>query len=120
MTDATTDAESGEGSDSVVPEEPLEVYAMPLCTHCKNVKTVLDRMEIDYVTHSVPRSKDERPDVEEISGQRGVPVLVDPNTGVEGMVESTDIIEYLRETYEYPDGVEPKSGLVSRMVSNVL
>jgi glutathione S-transferase len=47
----------------------------------------------------VPRSHDERTEVEEVSGQTGVPVLVDPEHGVEGMPESDDIVEYLDETY---------------------
>jgi len=37
--------------------------------------------------------------VEAVSGQRGVPVLVDTDNGVEGMNESDDIVEYLEETY---------------------
>jgi glutathione S-transferase len=47
----------------------------------------------------VPRSHSERTEVEEVSGQTGVPVLVDPEHGVEGMPESDDIVEYLEETY---------------------
>ncbi|OYR52864.1 glutaredoxin, partial [Halorubrum sp. E3] len=41
----------------------------------------------------------ERTEVEEVSGQTGVPVLVDEEHGVEGMSESDDIVEYLEETY---------------------
>ena len=38
-------------------------------------------------------------EVEAVSGQTGVPVLVDPDHGVEGMPESDDIVAYLEETY---------------------
>ena len=46
-----------------------------------------------------------------------MPVLTDPNTDVEGMAESKDIIEYLEGTYEYPEGVEPRRGLFDRLRS---
>ena len=47
----------------------------------------------------MPRSHDERTEVEEVSGQTGVPVLVDPDHDVEGMPESDDIVAYLDRTY---------------------
>jgi glutathione S-transferase len=34
-----------------------------------------------------------------VSGQTGVPVLVDEEHGVEGMAESDDIVAYLERTY---------------------
>jgi glutathione S-transferase len=47
----------------------------------------------------VPSSHGERTAVREVSGQTGVPVLVDEANGVEGMPESDDIVEYLEQTY---------------------
>ena len=47
----------------------------------------------------VPSSHDERTEVEAVSGQTGVPVLVDPEHDVDGMSESDDIVAYLDETY---------------------
>ncbi|WP_248895265.1 glutathione S-transferase N-terminal domain-containing protein [Haloplanus halobius] len=77
----------------------LELYELPSCPYCAKVKTKLDDLGLDYVSHEVPRSHDERTEVEEVSGQTGVPVLVDTEHGVEGMPESDDIVEYLEETY---------------------
>jgi glutathione S-transferase len=54
---------------------------------------------LEYESRMVPRSHSERTEVEEISGQTGVPVLVDEEHGVEGMAESDDIVAYLDETY---------------------
>jgi glutathione S-transferase len=59
----------------------------------------LDELGLDYESHEVPSSHSKRTEVEEISGQTGVPVLVDSDHGVEGMAESDDIVEYLEETY---------------------
>jgi len=77
----------------------LELYELPGCPYCAKVKTKLDELGLEYVSHEVPRSHSERTDVKEVSGQTGVPVLVDPDHDVEGMAESDDIVAYLDETY---------------------
>ena len=77
----------------------LELYELPGCPYCAKVKRVLDELDLEYVTHEVPSSHAARSEVKALSGQTGVPVLVDTDHGVEGMPESDDIVEYLRETY---------------------
>ncbi|QSG04524.1 glutaredoxin family protein [Halapricum desulfuricans] len=77
----------------------IEVYVLSGCPFCAKVTKKLDDLGLEYVTHEVPASHSERTEVEEISGQTGVPVLVDPDNGIEGMPESSDIVEYLEETY---------------------
>ncbi|WP_436908286.1 glutathione S-transferase N-terminal domain-containing protein [Halosimplex marinum] len=77
----------------------LELYELEGCPYCAKVKTKLDELDLDYESHMVPRSHSERTEVEEVSGQTGVPVLVDPENDVEGMPESDDIVEYLEAEY---------------------
>jgi glutaredoxin 3 len=77
----------------------LELYSLPGCPYCAKVKDKLADLELEYVEHEVPSSHDERGEVERVSGQTGVPVLVDEEHGVEGMPESDDIVAYLEETY---------------------
>ena len=77
----------------------LELYVLSGCPFCTKVTRKLDELGLDYETHEVPRSHANRTEVEAISGQTGVPVLVDPEHGVDGMPESDDIVEYLEETY---------------------
>jgi glutathione S-transferase len=77
----------------------LELYELPGCPYCAKVKTKLDELGLAYVSHEVPRSHSERTEVKDVSGQTGVPVLVDPAHDVEGMAESDDIVAYLDETY---------------------
>jgi len=77
----------------------LELYELEGCPYCAKVTKKLDELGLEYESHTVPRSHGDRTEVEEISGQTGVPVLVDPANGIEGMPESDDIIEYLEETY---------------------
>ena len=80
-------------------EPDLELYDLPGCPFCAKVKRKLDELDLEYTKHEVPRSHAERTEVEEVSGQTGVPVLVDNDHGVEGMPESDDIVAYLEETY---------------------
>jgi len=47
----------------------------------------------------VPGSHAARTEVAELSGQTGVPVLVDEEHGVDAMAESADIVAFLEETY---------------------
>ncbi|MFB6222090.1 MAG: glutathione S-transferase N-terminal domain-containing protein [Haloarcula sp.] len=77
----------------------LELYELEGCPFCAKVIEKLDELELDYESHMVPRSHSERTEVKEVSGQTGVPVLVDTDNGVDGMPESDDIVEYLEETY---------------------
>jgi glutathione S-transferase len=77
----------------------LTLYELPGCPYCAKVKDKLADLGLEYESVEVPRSHDERTEVEAVSGQTGVPVLVDPDHDVEGMPESDDIVAYLEETY---------------------
>ncbi|MEE6209691.1 glutathione S-transferase N-terminal domain-containing protein [Salarchaeum sp. III] len=77
----------------------ITLYNLPGCPYCAKVKDKLAELDLDYEQIDVPRAHSERTEVEEVSGQTGVPVLVDPENGVEGMPESDDIVEYLEKQY---------------------
>lgn len=78
------------------PKEMLEVYQFEGCPFCSKVRSKMSELGIDFIARQV--DKNDRSRVEEVSGQTGVPVLVDPNTGTT-MPESDDIVEYLEEHY---------------------
>ncbi|MDG5821509.1 glutathione S-transferase N-terminal domain-containing protein [Natronococcus sp. A-GB7] len=77
----------------------ITLYELPGCPFCAKVRTKLDELELDYYVIEVPRSHEDRTEVERVSGQTGVPVLSDESQDVEGMHESDDIVNYLEETY---------------------
>ena len=77
----------------------IELYELEGCPYCAKVKDKLADLDLNYESHMVPSSHAERTEVEAVSGQTGVPVLVDPEHGVEGMAESDDIVAYLEKTY---------------------
>ena len=77
----------------------IQLYELTGCPYCRTVKRKLEELGLDYETHEVPSQHSKRETVQEISGQTGVPVIVDEDHGVEGMAESSDIVAYLEETY---------------------
>lgn len=77
----------------------IELYELEGCPFCAKVAQKLDELGLEYESHLVPRAHDEREEVKAVSGQTGVPVLVDPDNDVEGMPESSDIIAHLEEAY---------------------
>ena len=77
----------------------LILYELEGCPYCAKVINKLDELGLEYESRMVPRSHSERTAVEAVSGQTGVPVLIDEEHGVEGMPESDDIVAYLERTY---------------------
>ncbi len=77
----------------------ITFYELPGCPFCAKVRSKLEELDLEYDTVEVPRSHDDREQVREVSGQTEVPVIVDESHGVEGMAESSDIVEYLEKTY---------------------
>ena len=77
----------------------IELYELTGCPYCRTVRQKLDDLGLDYETHEVPNQHSKRETVQEISGQTGVPVIVDEEHGVDAMAESDDIVAYLEETY---------------------
>jgi glutathione S-transferase len=77
----------------------ITLYELEGCPYCAKVVNKLEALGLEYDSVMVPSSHGQRDEVKEVSGQTGVPVLVDEEHGVEGMPESDDIVEYLEETY---------------------
>jgi glutaredoxin 3 len=77
----------------------LILYELDGCPYCAKVTNKLSELGLEYESRMVPRSHSERTEVEEVSGQTGVPVLIDEEHDVDGMPESDDIVAYLEKTY---------------------
>ena len=59
---------------------------------CGAVERKLDKLGIEHRTERVPQRRSNRPEIEELTGQRRVPVLVD---GDEVVHDSRRIAQYL-------------------------
>jgi len=56
----------------------------------------LTELLLDYKNVNVPRSHAEREEVRKVSGQTGIPVMIDGDTVLD---DDDDIIPYLEKTY---------------------
>ena len=74
----------------------MKLYNIDGCGYCAMVRSVLNRLDIDYEKIDVPWAHHERRNVFEVSGQYMVPVLVDDEVV---MSDEYKIIDYLKKTY---------------------
>ena len=75
----------------------LTLYALEGCPWCEKVHDALQANDLEYETIWVEGLHSSRDEVRQVSGQRGVPVLVDDERGVT-MPESAHIVEYIEKT----------------------
>jgi glutaredoxin 3 len=75
----------------------IVLYQAEWCPYCARVRQKLTDLLLDYKNVNVPRSHSERTTVKELSGQTGIPLLVDGDT----MIADDDdaIVDYLEKTY---------------------
>ena len=74
------------------------LYQLDGCPYCEKVADRLDELDVEYETKWVEALHSKRDEVKRVSGQRGVPVLVDEDHGVT-MAESERILEFAEQTY---------------------
>jgi glutaredoxin 3 len=74
----------------------IVLYQAEWCAYCARVRAKLTELLLDYKTVNVPRDHAERGIVKEISGQTGIPVLVDGDVILD---DDDAIIPYLEKTY---------------------
>jgi len=81
----------------------IVLYRCPTRTNvlcpCGAVERRLRKLKLDHETERVPYRRIQRPEIEELTRQRRVPVLVD---GDEVIHDSKRILEYLE--WRYPNG----------------
>jgi glutathione S-transferase len=71
---------------------------------CGAVERRLRKLDVEHETERVPYRRSSRPEIEELTRQRRVPVLVD---GKEVVHDSRRIIEYLEWRYGKRDSEAP-------------
>lgn len=76
----------------------LTLYQLEGCPYCEFVVDKLETLDLEFESIWVEGLHSRRDEVKRVSGQRGVPVLIDDEYGVT-MPESERIVEYLETTY---------------------
>jgi glutathione S-transferase len=87
----------------------ITLYRLEGCPYCELVADLLAELDVAFDSVWTEGLHSRRDEVRRVSGQRGVPVLVDDEYGVT-MAESANIVTYLRTTYgdaETPAEVDP-------------
>lgn len=80
-------------------QKMLELYQFEECPYCRRVRVKLTDLGLSYIIHNVPREREERHELEKLSGQKFVPVLIDPNTNTTIADDDDKAISYLEERY---------------------
>ena len=77
----------------------LELYQFEECEYSTQVRLQMSEWGIDYILRNVSKDKSKRPRLKKISGQNGVPTLIDSwrNEVIAG--DEKKIIAYLRKHY---------------------
>ncbi|MFD1512628.1 glutaredoxin family protein [Halomarina rubra] len=76
----------------------LTLYRLEGCPYCELVVDRMEDLDLDFESVWVEGLHSKRDEVKRVSGQRGVPVLVDDSRGLT-MAESEKIVEYLDTSY---------------------
>lgn len=79
-------------------ERPL-LYDREDCVYSTRVRVALENNGVEYHEIWAPENHDERDIIEEITGQRGVPVLLDPAADEEFFTDTETMLNYIEETY---------------------
>lgn len=77
-------------------ETDIVLYQAEWCAYCARVRAKLGELLLDYRIVNVPENHAERKVVEEVSGQTGIPVLVDGKVVLD---DDDAIIPYLERAY---------------------
>ena len=75
----------------------ITLYELEDCPFCVKVAEALQEAGVEYETVWTDALHSDRDEVKRVSGQRGVPVLVDEERGVT-MAESDNILEYVENS----------------------
>ena len=90
------------------------LYRCPTPTNvlcpCGAVARRLRKLELEHATERVPYRRTSRPEIEELTRQRRVPVLVD---GDEVIYDSRRILQYLDWKYRSPEPASQRGERIS-------
>ncbi|NLN75059.1 MAG: glutaredoxin [Armatimonadetes bacterium] len=76
----------------------LKLYQTEWCPFCARVRSKMTELCITYINANVPRSKSDRTELLEVSGQTGVPTLVTEDGRI--IADDDDaIIAYLEQNF---------------------
>lgn len=77
----------------------LELYDRRDCPYSKRVRDKLDELGLGYDETVVPDKHTDREELHDRTGQRGVPVLFDPDLDEGWLADSDEIVAHLERVH---------------------
>ena len=74
----------------------MKLYLLSGCPYCRMVLDKLEDLGLEYEEVEVPANHSRRKEVQKVSGQAYVPVLIDGNKVLD---DENEIIDYLEKEY---------------------
>ncbi len=78
-------------------ETDIVLYQAEWCPYCARVRSKMTDLLLAYKVVNVPRDRSLRTEVAEVSGQTGIPVMVDGDVVIAD--DDDKIVAYLEKTY---------------------
>ncbi|MHB8177515.1 MAG: glutaredoxin family protein [Vulcanimicrobiaceae bacterium] len=75
----------------------IVLYEAKWCPYCRRVREKMAELRLAYTSVDVPRSHSQRHSVKAVSGQTGIPTLVDGNVVIAD--DDDAIIAYIEQRY---------------------
>ena len=75
----------------------MKLYQAEWCPYCQRVRSKMTDLKLTYINVNVPRSKQDRTELLEVSGQTGIPTLVDGDVVIAD--DDDAIIRHLEKNY---------------------
>ena len=77
----------------------LELYQFEACPYSRKVREKMSELEVDYLLRNVSSDKSKRERLIQVSGQDGVPTLIDSNLDLIIPADEDKIIEHIEKYY---------------------
>ena len=69
-------------------DKKISIYTTPTCPWCKKAKDYLQGKGVQYTEHNVAEDRDKLDEMVQLTGQRGVPVIIAGDQVIVGFNES--------------------------------
>lgn len=78
----------------------IKLYQRETCPYCKPIRERLTELNISYININLPKIREERKQLIDITGNPYIPSLVDGETVIPGKEESyKDVLEYINRQF---------------------
>ncbi len=101
------------------PAKTLELYEAEYCPYCRHVREALTELDLDAMIYPVPKNgKRYVQRLKNLGGEKKVPFLHDPNTGVK-LYDSEAIVNYLYEQYALEGEPVPERRILTSTLASL-